>query len=335
MIAQVRGFARVSRHGYDRLQHMLCLAACIVMAALCIGAGPAFAASSKTDTQRAQAPSNIILYTVYEQMGWGDRVQVGALDEDGVIWGQMYDSGYKQGWEYALDKQLEYMTTPGNLERLGKLDSESLFVLKGLVSGVEDQGTKPAGGANDAGVEKSWAVTYSKDGTATRILLGASGDSVFENFDPDAQALYLYMRVIFPFVTRYAGGIGPAGYIPQNLSTFLGYSTLGLEDATVIAYEIDCEAGPREIEITGSDIAGIKKLATQGKVYGKSNAMSLTGGTTVYSFYDKDGNHLASIELYRGLLVTNDGMYFLSEYTPPTSLMQEIYSTMLSIKNSK
>ena len=34
---------------------------------------------------QAERPK-IILYTAYRQMGWGDAVQIGAVDENGGLW---------------------------------------------------------------------------------------------------------------------------------------------------------------------------------------------------------------------------------------------------------
>ena len=39
------------------------------------------------------------------------------------------------------------------------------------------------------------------------------------------------------------------------------------------------------------------------------SALSVTGGTWVYSFDAPDGSHLLSIEMYRGMIVTSYGMY--------------------------
>ena len=47
-------------------------------------------------------------------------------------------------------------------------------------------------------------------------------------------------------------------------------------------------------------------------VTGKANATMVTGGTTEYIISDENGNYLAALELYEGLLVRNDGMYHLS-----------------------
>ena len=53
----------------------------------------------------------IILYTAYRQMGWGDAVQIGAVDEKGGLWVSTgYDSELK--WPYGWERQLEYLGYP-------------------------------------------------------------------------------------------------------------------------------------------------------------------------------------------------------------------------------
>ena len=46
-----------------------------------------------------------------------------------------------------------------------------------------------------------------------------------------------------------------------------------------------------------------------GVITGKANDTSVTGGTWVYSFETPAGEHLLSVEMYRGLIVAADGMY--------------------------
>ena len=44
---------------------------------------------------RTATVPRIILFTFYRQMGWGDRVQIGCVDEDGGIWaGIGFDSEF-------------------------------------------------------------------------------------------------------------------------------------------------------------------------------------------------------------------------------------------------
>ena len=256
---------------------------------------------------RAESDPKIILFTAYQQMGWGDRIAVGCVDEKGVLW-TLDGSASKLGWPYGVEEQLEFLRTTRLKEKQGKLDSDELFELNSLIYSVEPMDAKARPAANDAGTETSWAVTYDRDGNALAVKLATSGDDVYENTSPDAQALYLYLRQLFPKVTCYGGTMGPAGFTPVPVYEFLRLDPELVRTATVKENYMDCEAGPIEVEAADDSI---RDLVLGGKVTGKANATMVTGGTYAFIFYDADGNYLGSVELYRGLLVTGDGMYYI------------------------
>ena len=52
-----------------------------------------------------------------------------------------------------------------------------------------------------------------------------------------------------------------------------------------------------------------RDIVLNGTVTGKANATMVTGGTASIGFYDENDNYLGGFELYKGLLVTRDGMY--------------------------
>ena len=83
----------------------------------------------------------------------------------------------------------------------------------------------------------------------------------------------------------------------------------GLDTAVITGYSIDCEAGPSPVEMTPEELEEIRLMAISGVVTEKASDESVTGGTWVYSFETPEGNHLLSIEMYRGLIVAADGMY--------------------------
>ncbi len=83
----------------------------------------------------------------------------------------------------------------------------------------------------------------------------------------------------------------------------------GLETAVIRGYTSDCEEGPIEYEMTPEEIEDIRSIAINGVITGKANDMSVTGGTWIYSFETEEGKYLFSIEMYRGLIVSSDGMY--------------------------
>ncbi len=255
----------------------------------------------------AEGDPGIILFTVYQQMGWGDRIEAGCVDENGDLW-TLNGSASKLGWPYKVEDQPEFLPTTRLKERAGRLSSDELFELKSLVYSAQPQDGRSRPAANDADTETSWAVTYAGDGSAKAVKLASSGDDVYENTSPDAQALYVRLRQLFPNVTCYGGAMGPAGFAPVPLYEFLGLDPELIRSAAVKASYMDCEAGPREIEDPSK---GVILAVLDGKVTGKANSTMVTGGTYVFGFYGEDGNYLGSLEIYQGLLVTDDGMYYI------------------------
>ena len=83
----------------------------------------------------------------------------------------------------------------------------------------------------------------------------------------------------------------------------------GLDTAVITLYTTDCETGLIPAELSAEDEAWIRSIAMNGVITGKANDTSVTGGTWVYSFETPAGEHLLSIEMYRGLIVAADGMY--------------------------
>ena len=83
----------------------------------------------------------------------------------------------------------------------------------------------------------------------------------------------------------------------------------GLDTAVITLYTTDCETGLIPTELSPEDEAWIRGIAVNGVVTGKANDTAVTGGTWVYSFETPAGEHLLSIEMYRGLIVSSRGMY--------------------------
>ena len=57
------------------------------------------------------------------------------------------------------------------------------------------------------------------------------------------------------------------------------------------------------------EVEEIRNTAINGVITGKANDLSVTGNTWVYSFETPEGEHLLSIEMYKGWIVSTDGMY--------------------------
>ena len=251
----------------------------------------------------------IILYTAYRQMGWGDAVQIGAVDENGGLWvATGYDSELK--WPYGWEEQIQYLRTTDHLTEAGTLKHSELFDLNSLIVSVRATEAKPVGWMCDAGTETSRAVRYDREGNAEAILLGMTGDSLLENTDPNAQALYLKLRMLFPFVRCYAGETTEGwGFQPVPIAAFCHLYGIDWDGVAVSAWYTDCEAGPRERTLSEEEEKQILDLMKTAVVVGKENATEVTGGTTAFFFSDRDGNSLGSVEFYNGLLVGDDGMY--------------------------
>ena len=82
-----------------------------------------------------------------------------------------------------------------------------------------------------------------------------------------------------------------------------------LETALIIGYSVDCEAGLFPFEVAEEEADEYRTLAMYGVVTGRESDEMVTGGTWIYSFETPEGEHIMSLELYRGLLVGPDGMY--------------------------
>ena len=201
------------------------------------------------------------------------------------------------------------------LARQGRLNDADLYDMKSLVSACPDMGSGSWPAANDAGTESSYAVRYDGSGNPMPVLLGMSGDDCFENADANAQALYLGLRSLFPQVTSYSysyGGMGPQGFMPVPVMSFCGFWGVSLESAAISASSVGSGAGSWPVQLTDDEQAHIRSLVLSGQVTGKANASPVTGNSMVYNFLDDAGNTLASLELYNGLLVRPDGMYFVN-----------------------
>lgn len=260
-------------------------------------------------------PPRIILYTYYRQMGWGDRVQIGSVDDQGVV-RLLTGNDARLKWPYKPHDQLDYLLQTEKFSEKFTLTHDDLFALKSLVSGVEDQGSKSVPAANDAGTEKSYAVRYSKEGEPSFVLLGMSGDDMFENTDPTAQSLYLVLRRLFPEVTTYAYnsfGIGPQGFTPVPLAEFLQLDLYAVSNADIKGFLSDCEAGPVPLEMTAEDKANLIALINNGVVTGKADCIVSTGGFNDYDFFDAAGNWIGSVAIEDGLLVKGDGHYYFDK----------------------
>ncbi len=245
-----------------------------------------------------------ILYTYYRQMGWGDRVEIGYVDSNGDLW-KLEGNDLELEWPFNAEQQLQYLRKH-EFEKTGTLEFDDLFDLKSLVASVQEFDGSPTAAANDAGTERTYAVRYDREGNSESVLLGMSGDDMFENRDSNAQGLYLAAHKLFPHVTCYGPPMGPTGFIPVRITDFCGLGDLS--GCTVTATFIDCEAGPKQITLTDEKQAELLNDLLNRVVTGKVSAVDTTGGYRIYYFYRGD-DCLGSISVYNGLLYLSDGMY--------------------------
>lgn len=267
-----------------------------------------------TGTAAAEsADSRIILYTYFWQIGEDDRLVIGTLDENGML-RTLSGIFSEMNWPAQVAEQLEYLSHTEKFEIKGNLSSQERFAIKSLIYEVQPQEGKAVyTGILDGGTEESYAIDYSIEGEPEFILLGKSGQELFENTDPNAQALYLRLRTLFPDVPNdaYDPGLGPEGFKPVPLTEFLGFDTETLISAELEAFYNDCEEGNIPVEMTAEVKTKIQTLVRSGIVTGKADCIISTGGISVYTFRSSDGTFLGEIDLEDGLLVTNDGRYYV------------------------
>ena len=107
-----------------------------------------------------------------------------------------------------------------------------------------------------------------------------------------------------------SGDDSPAsGNAPVPVWQFCHGIVGGLDTAVITMYATDCETGLSPAELPPEQAEWIRGIAVNGVITGKANDISLTGGTWVYTFETPAGEHLLSVEMYRGMIVAADGMY--------------------------
>ena len=253
----------------------------------------------------AEEMPEFLLITAYRQFGWGDRLEIGAVDTQGGLWTYEAETGALECPSGTVEAADFIRAMPG-LTKYGTLDAEELERLTGLVVCLPVCEERAVAAANDAGTQTSWALRTGRDGVREAVVLGMSGDDLLENPDPGAQELYAVLRKLFPGVCDFDGEepIAPKGFQSVPLADFCGYADTDFANAKVEVFASDCETGlsPTESDRTAEQLLGLQ-------VVGKENSLCVTGGTTVYTLVGEDGEALASFEFYDGLLVRDDGMY--------------------------
>ncbi len=261
---------------------------------------------------RAETPRPV-LCSVYEQRGWGDRVKISFVDEEGGLWmGEGYAS--KMGWSGSLEDKALRVPGLDGLEHVGELSRDDVFAIKSLINAAEDRGRKLQPGPTlDYGIYYIYAVRYSREGEPECVLLNAYGDSMFANTDANALGLRFWLAKAFASGSRLETDqiLEALGIVPVPMSDYCGFDTSAIRGTAVSATLIDCEEGPIPVKLSESEETYLRGLAERGRVTAKANAIETSGGMYAIDFSDGEGNVVASFELYEGLLVRGDGMYYI------------------------
>ena len=275
----------------------------------------------------------LIAYSVTKEEADSGTVGLCCLDEDGIFWSVK---------EAELDKPVRQEDVLRLLlERRGMkvydtliewtdydLDKEEELIrdLTAMAQVVEKADGSPEPTGKEIGEYAVYAVQYDPDGNPEPVLLGVCGDAVFENRDPNAQALYEIMirKQCFSLPCGFAEeGLTPHGFQAVSVREFFGLENVDADTAVITAALQDCEAGPVDVELTEEDRKNVLALLERGLVTGKANPWMVTGGTVCYYFMDTQGECLGAIETYDGLAVGKDGMYTIALPDSTETLTEE------------
>ena len=283
----------------------------------------------------------VFLYSVRRPNPGNGSIGVICIDEAGDLWSvEKADVKYPFREEDILQllRERRGMKLETNLIGSGTdagTNREKIRSLADMAKVVPQADGSPAKTGVDIGEDAVYALRTDREDNQETVLLGMSGSWVFENRDPNAQALYLFMYRTKTFgmpIGFAAEGLAPHGFEMVSVRDFFGLQKADPETVTISAVMQDCEAGPIECEMTEQDRKEILALLERGVIIGKENDWMVTGGTTSYSFSDAEGNWLGSIELYQGLAVGRYGMYRISLLPRSTDRLPEEERKLLQLK---
>ena len=300
------------------------------------------AASKKAVSEYAP----IFLYCVYDRSETDGKIGVYCIDEAGLIW-RSAEADLKPG--YSEEELLQLLQERRGMTRrtetllstaYGVHSEEWIKELAQRAASVPAaEGTPEETGVN-TDETAIYALKNKKDGSTESVLLGMSGRRLFENTDPDAQALYQFMwmqlyweaETFSPSYGFAAEGIAPYGFRTVSVREFFGLEKADAATVVITAVENDCEEGLKEAPVTEKDREWALAMLERGIITRKANGQSVTGGTESYLFHTADGEYLGCIELYKGLAVKNDGMYQMSLPTVSTENLPEEEQRLLTLR---
>ena len=274
----------------------------------------------------------LIAYSVTKEDADSETVGLCCLDEDGFFWSVKeveLDEPVRQEDVLRLLLERRGMKLSDMLSDWDEDEQEADERIRGLMAMAQvvekAEGSLESTG-QDIGENAVYAVKYDLDGNPEPVLLGVCGDSVFENKDPNAQALYQVMirKQNFNLPCGFAEeGLTPHGFEVVSAREFFGLEKVDAETAVITGALQDCEAGPIDVELTEEDRNYALAILERGLITGKANPWMVTGGTVCYFFMDEQGECLGAIETYNGLAVGRDGMYTLSLPDSTETLTEE------------
>ena len=288
----------------------------------------------------------VFLYCVQDNSHSDGGIAVICIDEEGIVW-RTAAADLKP--DYSEEDLMQLLRERrGMTRRTETLLSAAygMYTKDWLKEQAQRAASVPAaeGIPEETGINTDETAVYAlkngEDGRTESILLGMSGRRLFENTDPDAQALYQFMwtqlywesDTFRPSCGFAAEGVAPYGFRTVSVREFYGLEQVDAAAAVITATENDCEAGPKEIPVTEEDRKWVLAMLERGIITRKVNSQNVTGGTTSYLFHTGDGEYLGSIELYRGMAVTDDGMYQMSLPTENTGDLPEEEQKLLTLR---
>jgi hypothetical protein len=293
--------------------------------------------------------ADVILYSVLRPNPGDGTVHISCIDADGIFW-----TTHKADIEYPFMKEdiLELLRERrgmtegehmiGTTEYIGKvMDKEFFRSLSVMASVAPRQEGYPRKTGIDVLELSVYALRDDPEGNPDPVLLGISGSAVFENTDPNAQALYRFMWTRLLAHESYfslvpygyaAEGVAPHGFETVSAREFFHLEGVDAQAAVVTAGMNDCEEGFLPYEPTEEEQASARKVLERGMVTGMDNPWIDSGGFVSYVFKDAEGKVLGSMEIEDGLAVGKDGMYRISVLPEPVENLTADEIRLLTLK---
>ena len=294
-------------------------------------------------TPRPEDRPKVILYSVLKEKteDGSTGISLCCIDADGELWSLEAADAEGNGEILQLLRERRGMKSEGKITGSkygGKyVDRERIRELAVMADCVPAAAETPEKTGAGIGENAVYALKYDPDGNPEAVLLGMSGDAVFENRDPGAQALYRFMtcfQCFNPPCGFAEEGLTPYGFRMVTAREFFGLENVNAETAAITAAMTDCEEGFIKVQLTEEDRRKALALLERGVVIGKENPWEVTGGTMVYFFRDEGGELLGTIETYEedGLAVGPDGMYRMALLPESTDGLPEAEKQLLRLK---